>query len=310
MATTLPANTTKANFDAGTDDPKQARAEFATNADIQNTLKSALGDFAQLSNPAGSGLQVVAQGGGTPDDIRIHHAHERKTATYTAVAADRSKLLEFDSASALTLDLTAAATLIEGWFVNIHNSGAGPLTVDPNAAELIDDSGQIVLGQGQSATIFCDGTAFWTVGKSRSDLIRKTSDQTVNNSTTKVNDDHLFATLVANETIHFILFFAHVGNDTADMKFAFSVPSGAILIWSMANARVSISNILADGEVVTTSGSDSNVQGSTGNRAQVIHGTVRNSTTAGLLRLQWAQNTAAVVDTKILTDSYLMVWRA
>lgn len=165
MATTLPANTTKVNFDAGTDDPKQARTEFATNADIQNSLKTALGDFAQFNNPAGSGFEVVAQGGGTPDDIRAAHIHERKTATYTAVAGDRSKLLEFDLGSGLTLDLTAAGTLLDGWFILVHNSGGGTLTIDPNAAELIDDALTITLAQNESVTIVCDGAAFWTVGK-------------------------------------------------------------------------------------------------------------------------------------------------
>lgn len=164
MATTLPADTTKANFDAGSDDPKQARAEFATNADIQNTLKGALGTFAQLSNPAGSGLEVVSQGGGTPDDIRVFHAHERKTSTYLAVATDRSKLLEMDSASAIILDLTAAATLGGGWFILVHNSGAGTLTIDPNSSELIDDAVTITLELNKSVMIVCDGAAFWTVG--------------------------------------------------------------------------------------------------------------------------------------------------
>lgn len=168
MATTLPFDTTKANFDAGTDDPKQARAEFATNADIQNTLKDALGDFAQLSNPAGSGFEVVARGGGTADDIRVAHIHERKTSTYLGAAADRGKLLEFDSGSGLSLTLTAALTLGDGWFVFVNNSGAGTLTINPDAAELIDDAATITLAQNESTIIISDGAAFWTVGKTAS----------------------------------------------------------------------------------------------------------------------------------------------
>ncbi len=98
-------------------------------------------------------------------DLRRKVPHERKTANYTAVAADHRKLLEFDSASAVTLDLTAAATLGEGWFAYVNNSGAGTLTINPNAAELIDDAATIALAQNKSAIIFCDGAAFWTVGK-------------------------------------------------------------------------------------------------------------------------------------------------
>ncbi len=38
--TTIPAVQTKANFDAATDDPKQARGEFADNVDLYNNLRS------------------------------------------------------------------------------------------------------------------------------------------------------------------------------------------------------------------------------------------------------------------------------
>ena len=91
--------------------------------------------------------------------------HERKTADYTALAADRGRLLEMDKATAVSLFFTAAATLGEGWFVYVHNSGAGDLTLDPNGAESIDDAATVTLGQNQGAIVFCDGSAFWTVGR-------------------------------------------------------------------------------------------------------------------------------------------------
>ncbi|MCH8196466.1 MAG: hypothetical protein IH904_00145 [Proteobacteria bacterium] len=115
-------------------------------------------------------LGALGIGAGLQDDgagnLRVNETHERKTATYTAVAADRGKIIEFDRASAVTLNLTAAATLIEGWFVDVHNSGAGVLTIDPAGAELIDDATTITAVQDVSFRIVCDGAAFWTVGKS------------------------------------------------------------------------------------------------------------------------------------------------
>lgn len=105
--------------------------------------------------------------------------HERKTADYTALRGDRCKLLEFDSGSAITLDLTAAATLLEGWFVYVNNSGAGTLTIDPNGAELIDDASTITLDQNQSTIIFCDGAAFWTVGRTTADGLTSISNTAI-----------------------------------------------------------------------------------------------------------------------------------
>lgn len=113
------------------------------------------------------GIQGIAGNGLEADSnqqIRINALHDRKTATYTAAASDRGRLLEFDSASAITLNLTAAATLGEGWFAYVKNSGAGVLTIDPNGAELVDDAATITLNQNGSTIIFCDSAAFWTVG--------------------------------------------------------------------------------------------------------------------------------------------------
>jgi len=168
VATTLPANTTKVSFDQGSDDPKSARTEFAANADIQNTLKSALGDFAQLSNQAGSGLEVVSQAGGTPDDIRVANIHERKTANYSIVAGDRGKLIEFDSASDVELFIATAGDLGDGWFAYIFNSGTGRVNINPFSTQTADDDQAFTLGQGNSLKLICDGVSFWTIGRGNS----------------------------------------------------------------------------------------------------------------------------------------------
>ena len=54
----------------------------------------------------------------------------------TAIASDQSKWL--DCSGTFTLSFTAAATLGAGWSCLIRNSGTGNITLDPNAAELID----------------------------------------------------------------------------------------------------------------------------------------------------------------------------
>lgn len=86
-----------------------------------------------------------------------------KTGAYTAVAGDKSKLI--DCTGTFTLSLTAAATLAAGWWCSVRNSGTGNITIDPNAAETIDGGASAVLTPGQSCLLICDGAAFHTVGR-------------------------------------------------------------------------------------------------------------------------------------------------
>jgi hypothetical protein len=57
----------------------------------------------------------------------------------------------------------AAATLGDGWFCAIRNSGSGVITLDPNGSELIDGVSSLVMRQGSTIIIQCDGAAFYIV---------------------------------------------------------------------------------------------------------------------------------------------------
>lgn len=84
-----------------------------------------------------------------------------KSSAYTAVAADRSKLI--NCTASLTLSLTAAATLGDGWFIVVKAS-SGDVTVDPDSSETIDGAATFTIYEGQSAVVWCNGTAFLTSG--------------------------------------------------------------------------------------------------------------------------------------------------
>lgn len=87
-----------------------------------------------------------------------------KSAGYTALAADRGKLIDFTAAA--TLGLTAAATLGDGWFCAVRNGHASAtVTLDPNAAELIDGQATIALDHGEACLVVCDGSGFKTIGR-------------------------------------------------------------------------------------------------------------------------------------------------
>lgn len=134
--------------------------------------------------------------------------------------------------------------------------------------------------------------------------IRKTADETVNNSATLQNDDVLLLALAANETWYFTLVFSHVGNGTADIQYAFTVPAGATLKWGCI-ARTDTSDSFGGCTDITSSGTAEPAGAGTGNRIVLSMGVVANGGTAGNLQLQWAQNVATVVDTKVLANSYL-----
>lgn len=87
--------------------------------------------------------------------------------TYTAGAADRASTIVWTSGTG-TLNITAAATLGNDWFVMVRNAGTGDLTVDPNSSELINGAATLTLSPGDSAIIVSSGSQFYTVGFGRS----------------------------------------------------------------------------------------------------------------------------------------------
>lgn len=148
------------------------------------------------------------------------------------------------------------------------------------------------------------------VGFSSIEMIVKASDETVNNSTTLQDDDELVVSVASNETIYFEMHVIVNSNTTADWKMAFTVPSGATLSWNGISGIIINTNGSPAGNADIEAGGTSDFQGGAGaNQVHTIIGHVINSTTAGNLQLQWAQNTLDASDTIVRAQSRLMVWR-
>lgn len=120
-----------------------------------------------------------------------------KSANYTAVKTDYNQLIEFTAAA--TLSLTAAATLGDGWACLVKANG-GAVTIDPNGSETIDGSTTKTLADGNYLAIFCNGTAFFTVGVNEGDITIYNTDggasfgptiMLVRNSASPANSDQL-----------------------------------------------------------------------------------------------------------------------
>ena len=199
---TVPAAATKVNLDQASDDPKQARAELADHIDKFNTLRSHVLSSPILSTPlnVGDGLEAASGNlrtkiNGTSikrdmSGLSVQFPAESKAGAFTVQSADRGKA--FDCSGTFTATLTAAATLGDGFYFSIRNGGSGTVTLDPNAAELIDGAATLALAGGQSAFVFCTGSAWFTVGLGGSGKIGQvvnTQDGAVATGTTTIPAD-------------------------------------------------------------------------------------------------------------------------
>lgn len=83
-----------------------------------------------------------------------------KTAAYSVVAGDRGKIIDATSGS-WTLSLPAVSGL-SGFSFVLRNSGAGAITLDPNASEQIDGATTLACTPGCAVLVICTGTAWVT----------------------------------------------------------------------------------------------------------------------------------------------------
>lgn len=85
-----------------------------------------------------------------------------RTANTIIAAGDLATFVNITSGT-FSQTFTAAATLGNGFWFYLKNSGTGDITLDPNAAELIDGLGTYTMYPGECRLIQCDGTGFNSV---------------------------------------------------------------------------------------------------------------------------------------------------
>ncbi len=81
-----------------------------------------------------------------------------RTSNTALSLADKGNLIEITSGT-FTQTFAAVASLGDGWFCYLKNSGGGDITLDPNASELIDGLTSFVMYDGETRLIQCTGTA-------------------------------------------------------------------------------------------------------------------------------------------------------
>ena len=147
------------------------------------------------------------------------------------------------------------------------------------------------------------------------------SEQTVNNTTTLTTLTDFTYALVANATYVAEFVLIYLSGTTPDVKFQWDISSvsGCTIEWGQTGASAINAAAPSGGAAITTYNSMHDVsqtmalagQGAGPDNKVVVpvFATIHNSTTAGNLNLQWAQNTADASDTKLLVGSYMKITR-
>lgn len=105
---------------------------------------------------AGAGLKAISTSLNQSMSVTLS-----STTPTTLVDADRAKAFVWTGGVG-SWTLPSPATVGNDWFVNIRNGGSGNLTLTPPSG-LINDAASLVLGAGQSAIIFTNGSNFYTI---------------------------------------------------------------------------------------------------------------------------------------------------
>lgn len=139
-------------------------------------------------------------------------------------------------------------------------------------------------------------------------ISRCTSALTKNNNTTVANITGLAFSVAASETWAFTFYLKGVTTTTANWKFAITGPTTPTAVW-YGHAKPSNIGIAAT-DTLGTAVLREGVTASPGTEEMIqISGYIRNSTNAGTIQLQMAQNTAEVFDTIIRAESYVVALR-
>lgn len=76
--------------------------------------------------------------------------------TYNVTVANNNNMII--GTATLTLNLVAAVTAGEGFFIIVKNDGSGTVTIDPNGTETINGATTLALDAGASCIAVCDGS--------------------------------------------------------------------------------------------------------------------------------------------------------
>jgi hypothetical protein len=135
-------------------------------------------------------------------------------------------------------------------------------------------------------------------GGSGPTTVYKTADETVNNSDTLQDDDHIALTVAANEVWAIYMVLHTDSHSSADVRVGWTVPSGTTINWK---------DQAANGTALDESGTDLISGGGVGvTRQDTYAGTIIVGGSGGTIQMRWAQSSAHASDAKMLKGSFLI----
>jgi hypothetical protein len=141
-------------------------------------------------------------------------------------------------------------------------------------------------------------------------FVRKAADQTRRRSTELTDDADLRVPLAADATYTFQALVAYRAHPDADIRVAWSVPSGAVVRWTPAGAAMTTTGVV--GPVKTSVHGTEPVNlggaGTSTTMAMVATGLVRTQG-AGALQLRWGQDRSHDATLTVERDSFVQVTR-
>lgn len=145
-------------------------------------------------------------------------------------------------------------------------------------------------------------------------VVYKSADESVTSSTTLQDDNHLSFSIGASEVwaVRFVLFVD--GATAGDFKPALAGPTGAtaqcgVLGVSSTEASFDGAHVHNEADFGLGGAPVLGTLGAGNSTLCYFEGVVFNSTTAGTVKLQWAQGTSSGTATKLLKGSYLTAWK-
>jgi hypothetical protein len=171
----------------------------------------------------------------------------------------------------------------------------------------------LVYGNGTQVVEIADGAS--------TNLALLSAEQTINNTATLTTLADFTTALVANATYVAEFVLIYLSGTTPDVKFKWDIGSvsGCTIEWGQTGASAINAAAPSGGGAITTYNSMHDQtqtmalsgQGTAADNKVVVplFATIHNSSTAGNLNFQWAQNTANGSNTSLLVGSYMKVTR-
>jgi hypothetical protein len=138
----------------------------------------------------------------------------------------------------------------------------------------------------------------------------RTTTQSVTSSTTLVNDNTLFVSVVASSAYLVELVLNYDADTAGDLKIGWTAPAGAVMTNVTQSSLTGTAATFTDDQMIAAVSVPVSGGLGAGNNAGFLYkGFLNVSSTAGTLQLQFAQGTSSAVATRLFAGSYLLAQR-